>query len=253
MSTAEIIAIGTELLLGETLDTNTREIALALRSIGVDLYRTTIVGDNVERISEIIQESLNRADIVITTGGLGPTVDDPTREAVAAALGLEEEFLPDLWQEIIKKFKEQGQVPPENNRRQAFIPSGAQVIKNDYGTAPAFAVETGDSVLISLPGVPSEVNNLLTHQVVHFLQENYSTGEVILTRNIKTAGIGESLVDVLLDRFERLENPTVGLEAKERGVNIRITAKAESRRKAREMITYRESQIREILSDWLVD
>lgn len=113
MPNAEIIAIGTELLLGETLDTNTREIALALRSIGVDLYRTTIVGDNLERISEVIKESLHRADIVITTGGLGPTVDDPTREAAAAALGLENEFQADLWQEIVQKFNQWGEFLPK--------------------------------------------------------------------------------------------------------------------------------------------
>lgn len=253
MSTAEIIAIGTELLLGETLDTNTREIALALRSVGVDLYRATIVGDNVERISEVIRESLHRADIVITTGGLGPTVDDPTREAAAAALGLENEFQPDLWQEIVQKFNQWGKVPSENNRRQAFLPSGAQAIKNDYGTAPAFVVETGNSALISLPGVPSEVKNLLESQVLPFLKEHYSTGEVILTKNVQTAGIGESQVDDLLDKFERLENPTVGLAAKERGVDVRITAKAGSHQKALEMIAYQESQIREILADWLLD
>ena len=155
MTSAEIIAIGTELLLGEIQDTNTHYLARTLRDDGIDLYRTTIVGDNLERIAQAIREATNRANIVITTGGLGPTVDDPTRQAVALAIGTGTEFRPELWDQIQARFKRFNRLATENNRRQAYIPSGAFAVENPVGTAPAFIVEKPGHVIISLPGVPS--------------------------------------------------------------------------------------------------
>ena len=122
---AEIITIGTELLLGEIVDTNTRTIARAIRDVGLDLYRTTSVGDNVERIAQAIRESTDRAQAVITTGGLGPTVDDPTRKAIARAFDVPLEFQPQLWNEIQDRFTQYGTKPADNNKRQAFIPKGS--------------------------------------------------------------------------------------------------------------------------------
>src|SRR5210317_331623 len=151
MPTAEIITIGTELLLGETIDTNTRYIARALRDEGVDLYRTSTIGDNPERIAEIVREGLQRAEIIITTGGLGPTVDDPTREAVALAMDVKTEFKPELWEQIQERFQRHGRTPTENNKRQAYIPEGAVPIENSVGTAPAFIGETKKHAIISLP------------------------------------------------------------------------------------------------------
>src|SRR5512134_3447009 len=124
MPSAEIITIGTEILLGEIVDTNTRYIARLLRGLGVDLYRTTTIGDNVERIAEAIRNAIERADIVITTGGLGPTVDDPTREAVARAFGVETEFREDLWEQVVEVIARYGRKPSENQRRQAYVPQG---------------------------------------------------------------------------------------------------------------------------------
>ena len=141
MTTAEIITIGTELLLGETTDTNTRFIARLLRSLGVDLYRTQTIGDNVGRIAETVRLALTRADIVITTGGLGPTVDDPTRQAIAEACDAPLEFHPELWEQITARIARYGRIPTENQKRQAYIPKGAIVIENPVGTAPAFIVE----------------------------------------------------------------------------------------------------------------
>lgn len=253
MPTAEIITIGTELLLGETQDTNTREIARALGSIGVDLFRTTTVGDNPARIAEAIRECLTRADIVITTGGLGPTVDDPTRLAAAEALDRELIFQDELWEEIVEKFADYGKEPTENNRRQAYLPEGAEVLDNPWGTAPAFAVRSGDSVLIALPGVPEEMRGLLEEEVAPYLQETFDLQEVILSRSIMTSGVGESKVDHLLDPHERMENPTVGLAAHRDGVEVRITAKAASRRKAHGMIDKVEEEIRELLREWVVN
>ena len=122
MPTAEIITIGTEILLGEILDTNAQYLARALRDAGVDLYRKTTVGDNAQRIAQVIQEALARCEIVITTGGLGPTVDDPTRDAVALAVGVETEFRPELWEQIENRFQRFNRQPTENNKRQAFVP-----------------------------------------------------------------------------------------------------------------------------------
>jgi molybdenum cofactor synthesis domain-containing protein len=141
MPSAEIITIGTELLLGEIVDTNSHYLARSLRDLGIDLYLTTTVGDNPGRIAQAIQHSLERAEIVITTGGLGPTVDDPTRQAVAQAAGVELEFRQELWEQVQARFRRFSRTPTENNRRQAYVPIGALAVENPVGTAPAFIVE----------------------------------------------------------------------------------------------------------------
>src|SRR5512147_2726167 len=149
MPTAEIITIGTELLLGEIQDTNTSYLARGLRDLGVDLYRTTTVGDNEERIAQAIREALARCQIIITTGGLGPTVDDPTRQAVARALGVELEFREDLWEQVVAIISRYGRKPSENQKRQAYVPEGAIGVSNPVGTAPCFIVETERNAVIS--------------------------------------------------------------------------------------------------------
>lgn len=138
MATCEIVTIGTELLLGEIQDTNSRFIARSLRDIGVDLYRLTTVGDNLNRITATLQEALMRADIVITTGGLGPTVDDPTRQAVANVFNVKLVYKEELWEQILERFSRYNRTPTENNKRQAFIPANSVAIPNPVGTAPAF-------------------------------------------------------------------------------------------------------------------
>ena len=157
MTQAEIITIGTELLLGETLDTNTRYLAQQLRHLGVDLFRATSIGDNPLRIAEMIRESLSRAEIVITTGGLGPTIDDPTRNAAAIAFNVEMDFHADLWKEIYRKFQVRGAIPSDNNQKQAFLPANAVAIHNPVGTAPAFYIAEQKKLLVCLPGVPAEM------------------------------------------------------------------------------------------------
>ncbi|MGQ9833414.1 MAG: molybdopterin-binding protein [Candidatus Villigracilaceae bacterium] len=247
MPSAEIITIGTELLLGETVDTNTRTIALALRAIGVDLYRTITIGDNVQRIAQTIQESLERADIVITTGGLGPTVDDPTRQAVAQATNLELEYRPELWDQIVERIGRYGRTPSENQKRQAYVPRGAQVISNPVGTAPAFIVKRNKKVVISLPGVPREMETLLNKSVLPYLQEHYDLHEVILVRVLHTSGLGESLIDDKIGDLEQWPNPTVGLAAHSGIVDVRITAKAETVAQAKRQIDNLEAEIRQRL------
>lgn len=236
MTTAEIIAIGTELLLGDSQDTNTPFIARLLRDQGINLYRTTMVGDNEGRISEVIRESLTRVEIVILTGGLGPTVDDPTRAAVARAAGVPLEFQQDLWNDIQSRFAMMKRPITDNNRIQAFIPVGAISINNPVGTAPAFIVEFGNKVIVALPGVPGEMEIILRESVINYIRKKYSLTGIIKAKVIHTSGIGESMVDNLISDLETQDNPTVGLLAHPGQVDIRITAQAKNLEDADSMI-----------------
>ncbi len=247
MPSAEIITIGTEILLGEIVDTNTRYIARTLRGLGVDLYRTITIGDNVERIAEAIRNSMSRADIVITTGGLGPTVDDPTREAVACAFNIDTEFRQELWEQILEIVTRYGREPGENQKRQAYVPKGSIGIKNPVGTAPSFIVENESNAVISLPGVPKEMEYLLHESVIPYLQKRFNLNQIIKVRLLHTAGAGEADIDEQIGEFETQTNPTVGLAAHTGIVDIRIAAKAETNAEAEQMIADVERQIRERL------
>jgi nicotinamide-nucleotide amidase len=249
MPSAEIITIGTEILLGEIVDTNTRYIARTLRGMGVDLYRTITIGDNAERIAEAIRHSMQRADIVITTGGLGPTVDDPTREAVALAAGVELEFREDLWDQVVAVISRYGRKPSENQKRQAYIPKGALGIPNPVGTAPCFIVETEQNAVASLPGVPNEMEHILHESIIPYLQKRFRLDEIIKIRVLHCAGLGEGMIDEKIDDLEKLSNPTVGLAAHTGVVDIRIAAKAKNEAEADRMIADIEHQIQERLGD----
>jgi competence/damage-inducible protein CinA-like protein len=247
MTSAEIITIGTEILLGEIVDTNTRYIARTLRSMGVDLYRTITIGDNVERIADAIRDSMEQADIVITTGGLGPTIDDPTREAVAKAVGVETEFREDLWEQVVETIARYGRKPSENQKRQAYVPKGALGLKNPVGTAPCFIVETPRNAVISLPGVPQEMEHVLHESVIPYLQKRFKLDEIIKVRVLHCSGLGEGMIDEKIADLETLRNPTVGLAAHTGVVDIRIAAKAKSESEANEMIAKVETDVRERL------
>jgi len=249
MPSAEIITIGTEILLGEIVDTNTRYIARTLRGMGVNIYRTITIGDNAERIAEAIRNSMKRADIVITTGGLGPTVDDPTREAVAKAAGVELEFREDLWQQVVAIISRYGRKPSENQKRQAYVPKGAIAVLNPVGTAPCFIVETERNAVASLPGVPNEMEHILHESIIPYLQKRFNLDEIIKIRILHCAGLGEGLIDEKIDDLEKLSNPTVGLAAHTGVVDIRIAAKAKNEAEADTMIEDLERQIRERLGD----
>ncbi len=249
MTSAEIITIGTEILLGEIVDTNTRAIARILRGLGVDLYRTITIGDNVERIASAIRESMQRAEIVITTGGLGPTVDDPTREAVARAAGVETEFREELWVQVVATISRYGRTPSENQKRQAYVPRGAVAIPNPVGTAPAFIVETERNAVISLPGVPKEMETLLHESVIPYLQKRFGLHHIIKVRLLHTAGMGEGMVDEQIGDLETLSNPTVGLAAHNGVVDIRLAAKADTEAEADRMIAEVERDLRNRLKN----
>jgi len=247
MTSAEIITIGTEILLGEIVDTNTRYIARNLRSLGVDLYRTITIGDNEDRIADAIRESMARANIVITTGGLGPTVDDPTREAVARAVGVETEFREELWEQVVATIARYGRTPSENQKRQAYVPKGSLGITNPVGTAPCFIVETERNAVVSLPGVPNEMEHILHESVIPYLQKRFNLNEIIKVRVIHCSGLGEGMIDEKIGDLEKLSNPTVGLAAHTGVVDVRIAAKAKSESEANVLIAEVETKVREKL------
>ncbi len=250
---AELIAIGSELVLGEIVDTNSAHIARTLRGIGLSVERSTTIADDLPRITALIREACARTPVVITTGGLGPTVDDPTRAAVAAAFDQDLIFHPELWQQIKERFARFGRIPGENNRQQALIPAGGVAIENPVGTAPAFWVEHtaayGAGVIISLPGVPREMEHLLVANVLPYLRERFGLTGCIKARALRTIGAGESTIDLQIGELEKLTNPTVGLNAHAGNVDIRITATAASEAEADALIAPIEAQVRAALSD----
>lgn len=241
---AEIIATGSELVLGEQVDTNSQYIARKLREIGLTLRYITAVGDDEDAMTEAIRIALSRSDIILLGGGLGPTVDDVTRPAVARALGRELVFRPELLEQIEARFRAFGRKMSDNNRRQAYVPAGAQPIENSVGTAPAFIVELGERSIISLPGVPREMMHLLDHAVLPYLKSKFSLSEVIVVRTLHTVGEGESRVDEAILDLQQSVNPAIGLSAKSGQVDIRITAKAGSQEEAQALAAEMESRIR---------
>jgi nicotinamide-nucleotide amidase len=248
---AEIISIGTELLLGEIVDTNSAFIARQLRDVGVTIHYITTVGDNRERITAAVRSSLARADVVITTGGLGPTVDDMTRQAVADATDRELEFRPELLEQIADRFRQLGATMSENNRVQAYIPAGAIPLYNRLGTAPCYIVESEQGAVISLPGVPREMKELMTATVIPYLRDRMGGIGIIKARVLRTAGIGESQIDARIGDLETWENPTVGLAAHTGQTDIRITARADTEIEADAMIAQAESIVRERLGGFI--
>jgi competence/damage-inducible protein CinA-like protein len=242
---AEIIATGSELLLGEQVDTNSPHIARKFREIGLDLIYTTIVGDDEPRMLDAIRIALTRADVILTSGGLGPTVDDVTRSAVARALGRELVFHEDLFKQIEARFRAYGRPMTDNNRQQAYLPDGAQAIENPVGTAPSFAVEHQGRLIISLPGVPRELTYLLDHAVIPLLKSKLQLQDVIVVRTLHTVGEGESRIDAAIADLERSTNPVIGLSAKAGQVDVRLSAKASRREEAQALLAAMEARVRE--------
>ena len=251
---AEIIAVGTELLLGQIVDTNSAYIAQQLTTIGLDLHFKSTVGDNLERIKSTMLGALSRSDIIITTGGIGPTLDDLTREAVAEVLGRPLVFQQALFDQINDFFTRLGRTASPNNRKQAFIPEGAIPIENPVGTAPGFIAEKDGKAIIAVPGVPHEMRHFIEHAVLPYLRGKLGVREVIVSRVLKLFGIGESLVDERLDDLiEAGSNPTIGLLAHTQigEIHIRLTAKAAERAEAEALNASLEAKIRERLQEYI--
>jgi competence/damage-inducible protein CinA-like protein len=241
---AEIVTTGTELLLGQIDDTNATYLARQLRDLGIDLFFRSTVGDNELRIAQVLEQALARADVILTTGGLGPTVDDVTREAVARATGRALVLYPDLLAQIEAFFARFGSTMSDNNRRQAHLPEGCIPIENPVGTAPAFIVEDKRGVIITLPGVPREMRYLMEQAVIPYLQQQLGQRDVLVTRILRTVALGESRIDQVIADLEVSANPTVGLSAHPGQTDIRIVAKAPTQAEAEALVAGFESTIR---------
>jgi len=243
---AEIIMIGSELLLGQIVDTNAAYLAKELAGVGINLFYKTTVGDNPERMAEVFRAALERSDVVITSGGIGPTEDDLTREIAAAVVGEPLEFHQGLFDQIKELFERHGFTMSPNNRKQAFIPRNAVPIENPVGTAPGFVAEKDGRSIIVLPGVPRELKFLTENFVLPYLRKKYSLGELnIRSRVLKICGKGESRVDAVVgDLIKNSKNPTVGILAEPAQILLRITAKAETAADAKAKIAEMETEIR---------
>jgi nicotinamide-nucleotide amidase len=249
--TAEIVAIGTEILLGEITDTNSVFIAKTLRDLGINVYYMTSVGDNVNRIADAIKIALKRADIVFTCGGLGPTIDDMTRQGIATAVERELIFDENLYKQIEARFVNFRVKMTENNKRQAYLPTGSIPIENPVGTAPSFITEVDEKIIITLPGVPRELKYLTNESIIPYLQKRYQLG-IIRARNLRVAGIGESALDEMIG-LELLEgsNPSIGLAAHHGVIDVRITAKGETSAQVDKMLDDHEILVKEKIEDFV--
>ena len=248
MANAEIVAIGSELLLGQIVDTNSAWMAQRLTNLGVDLFYKTIVGDNPGRMKAAIGRALERSDLVITSGGLGPTQDDLTRETIAAVTGRRLVKDPDLLEQIEQRFRRRGLIMTANNERQAYIPEGATPVQNPNGTAPSFIVEDPRGAVFALPGVPFEMKWLFDNELVPYARTKFELSDVITYRVIKVADMGESRVDDLIGHLiAGSNNPTVGVLAHPGQVDVRIAAKAAGAEEASRLIAPVEEEVRKIL------
>jgi len=246
---AEMVMIGTELLLGELVDTNANRLAKSLRNIGLDLYYKTTVGDNGTRITEVLNVALERSDVVITSGGIGPTMDDVTRQAVANATGRKLIYSTELEKQIADRFRSFGRKMADNNKRQAYIPEGAIPLLNPVGTAPCFISEDvdGRGFIVSLPGVPRELEYMITNVVMPLLVDRMGGQKVTKVRTLRTCAVGESNVDRAIGDLMATENPTVGLAAHVGQTDVRITAKAETGTEVDAIIALMEQKLRDRL------
>ena len=234
--TAEIIAVGTELLLGNIANTNAQELSQALSSVGINVYWHTVVGDNPTRLAEAVDIARRRADVILTTGGLGPTYDDLTKQTVCAAFGLPLVFHPEILEGIRAYFEKNVHLTmPENNRPQAEFPDGAVIFPNSVGTAPGCAFQCGGVHVVMLPGPPFEMRTMLRDHALPYLRK--LSEEVIVSHDIMTFGLGESPMEELLrERMTHMENPSLATYAKPSEVRLRATAKAPTAEAAEAML-----------------
>lgn len=232
----ELISVGTELLLGNIVNTNARYLSEKCAMLGLNVYYQTTVGDNEERLAEVIRTALNRSDIVILNGGLGPTEDDLTKETCAKVMGLslvKDHHTEDRLKEYYKERKKEEL--PDSNWKQAVIPEGAVVFDNGNGTAPGLVVEKKGKTVILVPGPPNELYPMMENQICPYLQKKNE--EIILSQMVKICGFGESKVEeMVLDLIEKQTNPTLATYAKQGEVHLRVTARAASEEEARKLL-----------------
>lgn len=251
---AEIICIGTELLLGQIVDTNAAYLAGELAGLGIDLYHKSTVGDNLARIVATLGQAWERSDLLILSGGLGPTQDDLTKEAVAKFLGEELEFNPEAWEQVCDYFRKTNRTVPENNRRQAMFPESGQVVPNSLGTAPAMLVEKDEHIIITMPGVPSELKGLWENNFKPYLRKKLQEegSPALNSLLVRMAGIGESAMEEkIIDLIKEQTNPTLAPYASRGEVSLRITAKSGAENYNRELIEKTLEKVKERLGEYI--
>ncbi len=249
---AEIISVGTELLLGRTVNTNASYLSKKLCGLGIDLFYQTTVGDNRVRLFTALKRALHRSEIILLTGGLGPTVDDLTLEIIAQAADKKLKLNPAVLRDIKSHFRRRGIAMPKDNIRQALIPEGATALKNEVGTAPGLIIPEKEKVLIALPGVPAEMKPMVERDVAPYLAKRFAGNWVIISRAIRTTGLAESQVNQKVKDILKLKPPlTVGIYAHTEGVDLNITAKARGLSQAQRLIRPAERKIRRRLKEYI--
>ncbi|QDR80582.1 competence/damage-inducible protein A [Sporomusa termitida] len=250
----ELVSTGTELLLGQITNTNAPFLAARLNELGFSVLYQTTVGDNRERMKRVLQTALERADIVITSGGLGPTQGDITKEVTAAVLSRPMCFHADCAERIKRYFADRRLCMADNNLRQAMMPAGAKIVENNCGTAPGVIVEdnTAGKIIINLPGPPHELAAMFEASIIPYLKEHYGLQGAIVSRVLRTYGLGESaLEEKIKDFILSQSNPTLALLVRNGVINIRITASAVNETAALQLITGLEDQIRPLISEYI--
>ena len=250
----EVLAIGTELLLGQIVDTNSAWIGEQLAQSGIDSYEHRVIGDNQARIVDALQDLLSRADAVLICGGLGPTQDDLTRDAIAEVMGVPLIRRMDLAEHIATMFRARLRDMPENNLRQADIPEGGDAIDNPLGTAPGLKCSVGDKVVYAVPGVPYEMQEMVRNHVIPDLLARSGDKATIVSRSLKTWGTSESaLAEMVAHRLDALDetgNPTIAFLARGiEGLVVRVTAKGADEAEARALVDAEDKELRAILGD----
>ena len=240
MISAEILCVGTELLLGDIINTNASFIARELSKIGISMYHQTVVGDNAERLKDAVRCALSRSDILITSGGLGPTYDDITKETVAEALGKDMYYDEATAERIHRYFERIGRKMPQSNEKQAMTPVGATVITNPRGTAPGLIIsgefDGDEKTVVMLPGPPCELEPMTVEEIIPALSRKFNVGErVFFSRNLHFVGIGESSLEEIIRPLMDSKNPTVAPYAGEGEVRLRVTASADNSERAAEL------------------
>ncbi len=249
--TAEILSIGTEILLGDITNTNAQYLARQLANLGIGVYFQTVVGDNADRLLQTYERAFERADLVITTGGLGPTDDDLTKEIGAQYFGLALKEDAASMQALLERFRNySAEAMPESNKKQAFMPEGSTVIKNENGTAPGCMIEQNGKILIMMPGPPNEALPMFENHVLPFLQSRQEA--TFVSRTLRVSGMGESMAaEKIKHLIDAQQNPTIAPYAKTNEVELRITAKAGNEDEANGMIAPVAEQIYGILGEYI--
>ena len=247
---AEIVSVGTEMLLGMIVDTNSQFLTQQLADLGVDVFWISQVGDNQDRVVDVIRRGLARSELIVITGGLGPTEDDLTRESIAAALSETIAVDPDLEQWLRDNFARRGRPMPERNVKQATLIPSARSLPNPIGTAPGWWVERDGKIVVAMPGVPTEMRRMWDEQARPRLRERTGAG-VLITTTLKCLGLGEAAVEEQLGELIHGRNPTVATYAKPDGVQVRISAKAGSADVARGLLVPAVDQAMQALGEWV--